>query len=255
MKISSITIARNEENNIARCIKSLSGCIDEIVVIVDDSTTDNTLQIAHSLGAVCRVSPWLGYAETKRLAVSLTANDWILWIDADEALTEELRDEILRFKSSIPQHSAYSISRKADFLGRWIMHSGWYPGRVTRLFNKQKAGFSEKDVHEHLVVNGTVGMLEGDLEHYTDPSIQHYFNKFNNYTTLAADELVQKGKRAGLNDILLRPLFIFFKMYILKKGFLDGIHGFILAAFSSMYVFVKYTKVWEKQKSTSGIVD
>ena len=133
----------------------------------------------------------------------------------------------------------------ANFLGRWIKHSGWYPGRVVRLFNKNKAHFNDNDVHEELIFNGSTGLLKNDLEHYTDPDIEHYFKKFNSYTSLAAEELVRKEKRFKLSDILLRPAFIFIKMYFLKLGFLDGIQGFILAVFSSAYVFTKYCKFWE----------
>ena len=130
-------------------------------------------------------------------------------------------------------------------MGRWIKHSGWYPGRVVRLFNKNKARFSNNDVHEELIVNGETGSLKNHLEHYTDPDIEHYFKKFNSYTSLAAEELVRNGKRFKITDILLRPLFIFIKMYVLKRGFLDGVQGFILAVFSSAYVFTKYCKLWE----------
>ena len=140
---------------------------------------------------------------------------------------------------------AYTVPRLANFLGRWIKHSGWYPGRVTRLFNKKFARFSQKDVHEDLIVDGKTGNLNGNLLHYTDPSIKHYFQKFNNYTSLAAEELIKKNKKFSVSDIILRPFFIFIKMYFLKMGFLDGIQGFILAVFSSAYVFTKYCKFWE----------
>ncbi|MCL5030537.1 MAG: glycosyltransferase family 2 protein, partial [Bacteroidetes bacterium] len=177
--------------------------------------------------------------------LSMTSNDWILWIDADEVITPELSVELNEFKNSNPKLSAYSIPRMANFLGRWIKHSGWYPGRVTRLFNKNFASFSENHVHEELIINGNVGQLNHDILHYTDPSIKHYFNKFNSYTSLAAEELRMNGKQFKLTDILLRPFFIFVKMYIIKLGFLDGLQGFMLAMFSSAYVFTKYCKFWE----------
>ncbi len=246
LKLSSIIIAKDEEKNIKRCIESQLDCIDEIIVLVDDATADKTLEAAGNYEKVkAQNIKWKGYSETKSYAVELASNDWVLWIDADEALTPELSGELLKFKSSSPDCSAYSFPRKANFLGRWILHSGWYPGRVTRLFNKHNAKFSGSDVHEELLVNGTTGRLKSDLEHYTDPNIKHYFEKFNNYTTLAAEELGKRGKNFRLTDILIRPLFIFFKMYFLKGGFLDGIQGFILAVFSSAYVFTKYCKLWE----------
>lgn len=246
MKISSITIAKNEEINIGKCIASLQNCIDEIIILVDETSSDKTLEIVKSLPNVkCEIVKWMGYVKTKRHAVWLCSNDWVFWIDADEVVTSNLSTEIIEFKSQEPRYSAYSIPRKAFFLGKWIKHSGWYPGRVIRLFEKHKAKFSENDVHEHLLVNGEIGELKSDLEHYTDPTIHHYFEKFNRYTTLAAEELVKNGKSFSVLDILLRPSAIFFKMYFLKLGFLDGIQGFILAGFSSAYVFTKYCKFWE----------
>ena len=249
-KISSIIIAKNEELNIRRCIESQLSCVDEIIVLIDEQTTDKTLDIVKSFQKVrYEIVKWMGYAKTKQYAVSLSSNDWILWIDADEELTSGLSDEIIKFKNNLPSYPAYSIPRKAFFLGRWIKYSGWYPGRVTRLFNKNEVKFSESDVHEHLVVKGETGKLQNDINHYTDPDIHHYFVKYNRYTSLAAEELFNKGKSFLISDIVLRPLFIFIKMYIIKRGLLDGVQGFILAVFSSAYVFTKYCKLWEFKKN------
>jgi glycosyltransferase involved in cell wall biosynthesis len=249
IKISSIIIAKNEEQNIKRCIESQVKCINEIIVIVDERSEDKTLDIVKSFpGIKYDIIKWRGYAKTKEYAVSISSNDWIFWIDADEELTLGLSDEIIEFKSKSPEYNAYSVPRKAFFLGRWIKHSGWYPGRVTRLFNKNEVKFDGKDVHENLVVKGEVGRLINDINHYTDPDIHHYFVKFNRYTTLAAEELFNKGKTFLISDIILRPLFLFIKMFIIKRGFLDGLQGFILAVFSSAYVFTKYCKLWELKK-------
>jgi glycosyltransferase involved in cell wall biosynthesis len=219
---------------------------DEIVVLVDSESSDRTLEIAKSFSHVkCEAIRWMGYAKTKQHAISICSFDWILWIDADEVVTKELSKEINAIKNLSPEVAAYSFPRKAFFLGRWIKHSGWYPGRVTRLFNKHKVKFSNNNVHEYLETEGETGKLNSDLEHYTDPNIQHYFHKFNRYTTLAAEELVKSGKSLTLFDILLRPPAIFLKMYFVKCGFLDGLQGFILAVFSSAYVFTKYCKFWE----------
>ena len=249
LKISSVIIAKNEEFNIGRCIESQLDCIDEIIVLVDITSTDRTFEIAKSYPKVkVQAVNWMGYSRTKEYGVSIASNDWIFWIDADESMTKELSDEFLYFKESTPRFSAYSIARRAYFLGKWIKHSGWYPARVNRLFNKNRVKFSDNDVHEHLSVDGLTGELKNDLEHFTDPNIQHYFEKFNLYTTLAAEELVKKGKKNRLSDLLIRPPFIFVKMYFLKLGFLDGIEGFILAVFSAAYVFTKYCKFWELKK-------
>lgn len=246
-KISSITIAKNEEANLARCLKSLKGIVDELVVLVDESSTDGTLEIAREYADVVQSVAWEGYSKTKSKAVELCSNDWIFWIDADEEATEELKNELNEWKNSTPSFPAYRVARRAFFLNKWIKHSGWYPGYATRLFNKHKAHFSDSDVHEFLHVDGKIGTLKNDLNHYTDPTIHHYFVKFNNYTSLAAEEIVRKGKKVGITDLLLRPFFIFIKMFIFRLGILDGLHGFILAGFSSMYVFVKYAKAIEKK--------
>ena len=250
IKISSIITARDEETNIRRCIESQLSVVDDIVVLVDSRTKDETLSIASSYPNVnCEVVVWNGYAKTKIYAVSKTKYDWVLWIDADEELTKELAEELKRFKSVKPSRNAYNVARRAFFLGKWIKHSGWYPSRVVRLFDKRVTNFEEKEVHEHLNVTGNVGHFNHDLNHYTDPSIEHYFTKFNIYTSLAAKELNEKGKRAGVSEILIHPVFLFFKMYILRLGFLDGLHGLILAVFSSAYVFTKYTKLWELNRA------
>lgn len=249
MKLSSIIIAKNEELNIEKCLRSQADCIDEIIVIIDKESTDRTEEIVKKFSGVKHfIFEWQGYSKTKQKAVSLTSNDWILWIDADEALTPQLKEELINFKISVPKLNAYSVKRRSYFLGKWIKHSGWYPGWVTRLFNKNFVSFSENDVHEHLMVNGEKGKLNNDLEHFTDPTISHYFQKYNNYTTLAAEEMYRKGKNFSLLDVTLRPFIIFIKMYILKAGFLDGLQGFILAAFSSAYVFTKYSKLWELKR-------
>jgi glycosyltransferase involved in cell wall biosynthesis len=248
IKITSIILARDEETNIARCIDSQKECIDEIIVLIDNRTKDKTPEIVKSKNVLYEMIEWKGYAGTKQYAVSKISNNWILWIDADESLTPELADELKVFKNTFPEFDAYSIKRRAYFLGKWIKHGGWYPAKAIRLFNKDKAKFNENHVHESLEVNGSIGQLKNDLEHWTDPSIKHYFDKFNNYTSLAAEQLNKKNESAGIVDILIRPLVIFCKMYILRFGFLDGVRGLMLAVFSSAYVFTKYCKLWELRK-------
>lgn len=253
LKISSLIIAKNEEKNIGRCIKSQLFCIDEIIVLVDSGTTDRTAEIASSFEkVVCRQVEWKGYGVTKQEGLALASNDWIFWIDADEELTPELSDEINEFKVREHHCPVYELPRRAFFLGKWIKHSGWYPGYVERIFNKKQARFSPSGVHEHLVYEGESGRLEHDLNHYTDPSIEHYYTKFNNYTSLAASDLMNAGKTSGMSDLIIRPLFIFLKMYILRQGFLDGKEGFLLAVFSANYVFTKYAKHWELSSERKG---
>jgi len=246
MKLSSILVVKNEEKHIANCLDSLSKCIDDIVVLVDSNSDDATLDIVKGYDCVhWEVVEWMGYAETKRYAVSKTVNDWVFWIDGDEVITDGLIKELNEFKSKRPEHDVYNIARRAYFLGKWIKHGGWYPGFVERLFNKNECYFNQNKVHENLEFTGSVGKLENDLEHFTDPNIFHYYEKFNKYTTLAAEELSERKRKARVTDILLRPLFFFIKMYIIRFGFLDGLQGLILATFSTNYVFTKYCKLWE----------
>jgi (heptosyl)LPS beta-1,4-glucosyltransferase len=260
MKISSVVLAKNEEKNIKSCIESQLECIDEIIVLIDKGTTDNTVEIIKSFPSVKQeLIEWKGFSKTKKYGISLCTNNWIFWIDADETVTKELSEEIREFKKSKPAFYAYSIPRKAFFLGRWIMHSGWYPGRVVRLFDRNFVDLSDDEIHEHLILkekpdsNLKTGELRGILEHYTDPDINHYFLKFNYYTTLAAADLANKGKKFRLSDLCLRPFWLFIKMYIIKLGFLDGTQGFILAVFSSAYVFTKYCKLWELKKGKNKV--
>jgi glycosyltransferase involved in cell wall biosynthesis len=246
IKISSIIIAKNEERNIARCLESQQGLMDEMIVIIDKSSTDSTAEIAKNFPcAKLYTAEWKGYSATKQYGVSLASNDWIFWIDADEEITPALKEEIKTLSREGFTFNAYNVARKAFFLGKWMKHSGWYPSRVTRLFNRHSAVFSSRNVHENLEVTGSVGELKNDLHHYTDADIKHYFMKFNSYTSLAAEDLSEKNKRFRLSDITIRPFYLFIKMYIIKRGFLDGIQGFMLAVFSSLYVFTKYSKLWE----------
>ncbi len=244
-KLSAIIIAKNEEQNIKRCISSLINCIDDIVVVVDNSSTDNTLQVVKSYNVNCIQADWMGYAKTKTFAIENTKYDWVLWIDADECLTEELKFELVNLKNTKAPYTAFKVARRAYFLGRWIKHCGWYPGYVPRLFNKNESSFNNNEVHEELITNGLTGILKSDLEHYTDPNIFHYYEKFNKYTTLAANEMFAKPKKISRTDIILRPLFLFVKMYLFRFGFLDGFPGFVLSVFSANYVFTKYSKLWE----------
>lgn len=249
MNLSAIIIAKNEEKNLQVCLKSLSNVIDDIVVLIDSTTTDNSFQVVSSFPNMnCEIVQWQGYAKTKAYAVSKTKFDWIFWIDADEELTPGLVNELKEFKNNEPKYNCYDVARRAYFLGKWIKHSGWYPARIKRMFNKQFVCFDEKEVHEGLIVKGEIGHLKNDINHYTDPNIEHYFEKYNVYTSLAAKDLLKKGKLASKSDLYLRPLFLFLKMYIFRLGFMDGLHGFILALFSSSYVFTKYCKLWELNK-------
>ncbi|MDH3251370.1 MAG: glycosyltransferase family 2 protein [Ignavibacteria bacterium] len=249
--LSVLILTRNEEHNIVACLNSVQWAEERIVV--DSGSTDRTVELATPLATRVLAIPWRGFGKTKNEALIHTHCEWVLWLDADERVSEALGDEIRRtIGLRTGTHSAYDVARRAFFLGKWIRHCGWYPSRVTRLFRQSAGAFSESAVHEYLIIDGTIGHLGNDLYHYTDPDLHHYFAKFNRYTSLAAEELHATGRKAGLADLLFRPGFMFIKMFVMRRGFLDGIHGFILSVVSSAYVFTKYAKLWERTKSITG---
>jgi glycosyltransferase involved in cell wall biosynthesis len=238
--LSCILIVRNEAARIERCLRSVAFA-DEIVVL-DTGSTDATPRLARRYTDRVYRSAWRGYGGTKQDALEKTKGDWILWIDADEVVPEGLAEEIQGIVDGETVHSGFHLSRKAYFLGRWIRHGGWYPGHVIRLFRRDCGRFSPDLVHEGVSLTGRAGFLKHPLEHYTDDTIQHYFEKFNRYTSLAAADLAGRGKHATVFELLLRPVFMFLRMYVIRLGFLDGMEGFLLALFSGQYVFAKYAK-------------
>jgi (heptosyl)LPS beta-1,4-glucosyltransferase len=243
-RITVITLTLNEAHNIGPCLESVRWA-DEILVI-DSGSTDDTVPRARAYTPHIFSITWQGYGAARNYALEKATGEWILWLDADERVTPELAGEIRQIlQEDPPEIDGFSIARRAYFLGRWIRHSGWYPGRVTRLFRRGKGSFSESRVHEQLRLDGTVVQTKHDLLHLTDPDLAHYMQKFNKYTTLAAQDMAAAGRTAGLTDMTLRPAFQFFKMYVLRLGLLDGKEGFILAVLSSAYVFTKYAKLWE----------
>ena len=241
MKISATIITLDEERNIARAIESLR-CCDEIVV-VDSGSTDRTLEIAAKLGARVAECAWLGYAAQKNYASEQASHDWILSIDADESLSEALEAEIWQIKKSGPRHDAYTMPRLAQYLGRWIMHSGWYPDRKVRLFDRRKAHWVGDYVHESVKVDGSIGHLGSNLLHFTCDSLAEHLRTMDRYTTLAAAQLIDQGEQIGFVKLVLDPLWTFFNTYFLKQGFRDGVEGLCIAYMAAFYNFLKYSKV------------
>jgi glycosyltransferase involved in cell wall biosynthesis len=243
--ISVIIITRNESENIVACLDSVKWSDD--IVVVDAESTDATVALARARTSKVFVKKWEGFSAAKSFAVEQTTHEWVLWLDADERVMPELAREIAALRLESAEIDAYTVARRAYFLGRWIRHSGWYPGRVPRLFHKDRVRFTTAAVHEGLEIDGKIADLSSDLLHYTDPNLFHYFEKFNRYTSLAAREAGDRGKRFGMGDLVIRPIWLFVKMYVVKRGFLDGMQGLILALLSSAYVFTKYAKLWELQ--------
>ena len=250
--ISALIITKNEEKNIRDCLESVKW-VSEIIV-VDAASTDHTTEIAKEFTQNIFNRPWDGYGVAKNFGLAQCTSDWIMWLDADERITAELQKEILEHMISVDTSvAAMSMPRRANFLGSWINHCGWYPGRITRVFKRSAGRFTEEKVHERLEVNGKTLSLRSDLLHYTDPDLKHYFEKFNKYTSLAAEELMERHKGFVLVKMIVNPVWVFFKMYILKLGFLDGIPGLILCVLSANYVFTKYAKHWEYSMHMKGM--
>jgi glycosyltransferase involved in cell wall biosynthesis len=244
-----VIITYNESRNIRRCLESVSWA-DEIVV-VDSHSTDDTKIIASEFTDKIYDLRWEGFGPAKEFAKSQATVEWILSVDADEVVTENLRDEIKGTIRSEDSKNGYFIPRRSNFLGRWIRHGGWYPDLVLRLFRKAKGEFTQRLVHEEVRVDGRKGCLKNDLLHYTDPDFDHYLEKLNRYTSLDALQLSTEGREAKLLYILLRPPLTFFKMFIFKRGFLDGVPGLILSVSSAFHVFSKYVKLWHLNQQKS----
>ena len=246
-RVSVVIITRNEASNLPRCLESVRWA-DEIIV-VDAGSTDGTREIADRFGARVHVEPWRGFGHAKQTGVDLATGDWVFSIDADEVVPPALAEEIRRVVSENNGHPAgYTVPRRTRFLGRWIRHCGWYPDRVLRLFRRERGRFDGAVVHERVVVDGPVGELTHDLLHYSYPDLETYFEKFNRYTTLGAEKAYANGERAGWSHLLVKPAVSFVKHYVLKRGFLDGLEGFVLSVLSAGAVFVKYAKLWHRHR-------
>lgn len=246
MKITATIITFNEERNIARVIESLR-CCDEILVI-DSGSLDGTRDVARNLGARVVEAPWQGFANQKNFAAAQATHDWILSLDADEALSESLEGEIWRLKKNeTVLLDAYTMPRLAQYLGRWIHHSGWYPDRKVRLYRRDKAKWLGDFVHESVKVEGTVGRLDGNLLHYTCASLSEHLRTLDRYTTLAAQEIVARKNPVPTHRLLLDPAWTFVKSYLIQRGFQDGIEGLTIAYMAALYTFVKYAKARQDQ--------
>lgn len=240
MKITATIITYNEERNIARAIESLRA-VDEIV-IVDSGSSDRTCEIASKLGARVVEHEWPGFAGQKNFAAQQAAHDWILSIDADEAVSEALEAELWQFKKSEPACDAYTMPRLAQYLGRWIRHSGWYPDRKIRLYDRRKAQWVGEYVHESVKATGKVGHFESCLLHFTCNSLSEHLKTMDRYTTLAAEQLVASEEKVSWARLILDPPWTFFRTYVLQAGFLDGLEGLAIANMAAVYNFVKYAK-------------
>lgn len=239
-------IAHNEGETIRACLESLTW-VKEIVV-VDSGSSDRTIEICRRYTDKVVHRPWRGFIDQKNFAMSLASHDWILSIDADERVPDELRQAIER-ELCAPRHDGYWMARRNYFLGRWMRHGGWYPDRVLRLFDRRKGQFGGIDPHACFVMpNGSVGIIPGDLVHLTYRDMSQFIRKQDSYTGISAEERVRQGRRpesVGSGELMLRPVIKFVQVYVLKRGFLDGMHGLIAAVGAACFNFIKYAKLRE----------
>ncbi len=240
--VSVAIITKDEEQNIEDALKSVADAQE--IIVVDAFSSDRTVEICRRYTDKVFQHEWQGFARQKQTAVDHAAGPWILVLDADERVTPDLREEILKTISETDCEGFY-IPRENYFIGKWIKHGGWWPDHTLRLFRKDRGHFEIREVHEKIVVGGKTGRLRNPLKHFTYRSISEFIRRSDRYSSLAAREIIKKSGKAGVLSLSIKPLSTFLKMYILRIGFLDGMHGLILAALYSYYTFLKYAKTRE----------
>jgi glycosyltransferase involved in cell wall biosynthesis len=239
--ITATIITLNEEVRIAEAIASLSCC--EEVIVVDCGSTDRTKDVACALGARVIEHRWQGYAGQKNFAAKQASNEWILNIDADERVSIELATEILRWKQRDDAGHAWSMPRRAFYLGKWIKHSGWYPDRKVRLYDRRHCRFEGDFVHETVKVKGSVNTFRGDLFHFPYRDFNDHSKRIDRYTDLAAQEARSRGRSGSVLKLVAGPPIAFFKTFFFRAGFLDGWRGLAIAYMGARYVFQREFRI------------
>lgn len=251
--ISACVITFNEERKIGRCLRSLTWC-DEIVVL-DSHSTDRTVEIASEYTPHVYRHDWSGYVGQRNLVREMSHHPWLLFLDADEEISPELRDEILReFSRNGNKYAGYEFPRQVFYLGRWIRHGEWYPDVKVRLFRREFGRSEGEEPHDKVIVNGPVKRLRHPLWHYTYDGIQDHISTLNRFSTIGAHSKFVEEQPFRWRDLLLRPFFRFLKGYLLKAGFRDGPHGLLIACISAFSVFCKYAKLWELHRRQDGSI-
>jgi glycosyltransferase involved in cell wall biosynthesis len=243
-KVSVTIITKDEEADLGAAIASVAWA-DEILV-VDSRSTDRTVEIARAANARVIVRDWPGYIEQKNFAAAQASHDWILSVDADERVTPELAAEIRRTLQN-PLTPAYQVPRLTWHLGRWIRATDWYPDYQTRLYDRRAAHWSGRYVHEAVVVNGALGRLGGELQHFAYRDIADHLETIDRYTTYAARQMHEAGSRAAVWQLLLQGPLAFLRNYVAKGGFRLGAVGIIISTMNGYYVFLKFAKLWQLQ--------
>lgn len=242
LPLSLVVIARDAAHEIPECLASFP--LAREVLVVDSGSRDDTVEAARARGAKVLQHEWLGFGRQKQFAVAAAAHDWVLCLDTDERATAELVASVAAlFARGEPRAPAYALARRNRFLGRWLAHGEGYPDWNVRLFDRRRARWTDDAVHEHVVADGAVERLAGDLLHASAESIDDYVAKQNRYTTLQAEALHARGERAGLARIAFSPLARFLRFYVLRGGALDGVAGFAHIAIGAFGSFLKYVKL------------
>jgi len=249
VKISVTIITFNEEKNIERCIKSVIPVADEIL-IVDSFSNDKTKEMALQYPVRFIQNKFTGHIEQKNYALEQAKYNYVLSLDADEALSDELQKSILTVKNNW-QHDAYRFNRLTNYCGRWIRHSGWYPDTKIRLVDKHKAKWGGTNPHDklELISKGSIQHLKGDLLHYSINSVDQHIEIIQKFSTVAAEARFLKGEKSNLLKIIFHPFWKFISIYLLKSGFLDGYHGFLIAKISTFSTFLRYVKLKQYWKT------
>ncbi|GJL50716.1 glycosyltransferase family 2 protein [Candidatus Nitrospira salsa] len=250
-KVSAVVIAYNDEANMRACLESLHWA-DEIIV-VDSFSTDQTTKISQEFTDKVYQHAFHGFGRLRNEAISHASYDWVFSLDSDERASLEVRDEIRGYLAEGPKAQAYFVPRLNNFLGRWIKHSGWYPDyRQPQFFHKSHMQYREDLVHESYSVTGQIGYFKNHVTQYPFRNIDQYIIKMDRYSSLMSQEMRKRGRRFHRHQLITHPLFTFFKMYVLRLGFLDGKPGLILSGLYAYYTFTKYAKLWELDQHESS---
>jgi len=245
-KLSVTVITRNEAADIAEALRSVAWA-DEIIV-VDSESTDQTVPIERQFTDRVVVRPWPGYIAQKNYAAAQAAHDWILSLDADERVTPALAEEIRAVLDAAPAHAAYWIPRVSFHLGRWIRTTDWYPDHQLRLYDRRAAEWAGQYVHESVTVRGSQGRLRHELQHFPYRDIADHLETMDRYTTYAARQMYENGRRAGVLQVAGHPPLAFLRNYVAKRGVRDGMPGLVISAMNAYYVFLKFAKLWELEQ-------
>ena len=246
-KLSVTIITKNEAADIDDALQSVAWADERIVV--DSHSTDATVAIARARADRVEVRDWPGYIEQKNYAASIARHDWILSLDADERVTPALASEIQRLLAGDPSCVGYRIPRVTWHLGRWVRTTDWYPDVQLRLYDRRSAEWTGRYVHESVKARGTVGRLKGELRHFAYRGIADHLETIDRYTTYAARQMYEDGRRAGFLEIAAHPPLAFLRNYIVRGGIRDGVPGLIISALNSYYVFLKFAKLRELQSA------